>query len=344
MPDTNSPAMSPVEIEQGFSQLLTTQFMDVGADEEQDQQVAVDEGTDTTDELGATDAEDSEVVDDAEQVDDDESATDEPEFVLDLKVNGEDIRITDRAEAVKLAQLGKHFTQRNEAVIQRERQAEALEIEAAKARDQYAAYLPEIEAYLANPLGEAPKREAFTDELSYYKAKDKYIADKERVDTLRAERDRVAREQQEQRDRQLERWVREQDQRVLAEIPEWHDQAVMRAETQAMTEYALRAGISQQALQNPLLVRDAAFVKILRDAMRFQQVQTKGATEVKKVQTRVAPPGPAKAPGEGVSRRRKELEARAKSGKVDDVAPAMGHLMGRILEIQQTTNNRKRQR
>jgi hypothetical protein len=108
-------------------------------------------------------------------------------------------------------------------------------------------------------------------------------------------------------------------------------------------EYALGVGISQQALQNPLLVRDKAFVQILRDAMRYQQVTEKGATEVKRVQTQVAAPGPAK-PGETVSRRRKELETRAASGKVDDVAPAMGHLAARILEIQRETNNRNRKR
>lgn len=339
MPDTQTAPMSPVAIEQGLTQLLTTQFGVSAGEKKQDkqkavQQVATDEGTDTTDELGATDAEDLEVVADADAVEGDEPATDEPEFALDLKVNGEDIRITDRAEAVKLAQLGKHFTQRNEEVIRLRNEVEQREAEAIKLRDQYAAYLPEIEAYLANPLGERPKREGYQDELSYLKADKQWAEAQERVGALKAERQRVAQEQAQQRDAAIARWVREQDQLVLAAIPEWHDPAVMRQDTQAMAEYARKVGISDQALQNPLLVRDKAFVTLLRDATRFQQMQAKGATEVKKVQTQVAAPGAAKPAGETVSRRRKEIESKAKSGRVDDIAVGMTHVVGRLLDIQ----------
>jgi hypothetical protein len=330
--------MSPVEIERGLGGLLATQFY--GASDPKE--VAPQEVAETTDELGNTMPEDSEVATEAEAESDDEAAaTDAPDFALDLKVNGAEHRITDRAEAIKLAQLGMHFTQRNEEVLQLRRQVEEREAEATRIRDQYATYLPEIEAYLANPLGDAPKREAFADELSYYKAKDQYVAAQERVQAVKAERQRVMQEQQQQRDAAIARWVRDQDQAILTAIPEWNDPSVMRAETQAMTEYALRAGISQQALQNPLLVRDKAFVAILRDATLYQQLKAQGATEVKRAQSPVAAPGAAKPVGETVNRRRKELETRAKSGKTADVAPAMSQLMGRVLELQNATNNRK---
>ena len=335
--------MSPVEIERGLGGLLATQFF--GASDPTKEEVAPQEVAEPTDELSDTTLEDSEVATEAEAEGDDEAAaTDEPDFVLDLKVNGVEKRITDRAEAIKYAQLGMHFTQRNEEVLQLRRQVEEREAEATRLRDQYAASLPEIEAYLANPLGEAPKRDAFPDELSYYKAKDQYTAALERVQAVKAERQRVEQEQRQQRDAAIARWVKDQDQAVLTTIPEWNDPNVMRAETQAMTEYALQAGISQQALQNPLLVRDKAFVQILRDATLYQQIKAKGATEVKRVQSPVAAPGAAKPVGETVNRRRKELEARAKSGKVDDVAPAMSQLMSRVLEIQNATNNRKPKR
>lgn len=317
--------LSPVQIEKGLGSLLATQYLDASDGTERKDEVADGnaEGTETTDELAATDGETS-------------------EFLLDLKVNGKEHRITDRAEAIKYAQLGMHFTQRNEAVIQRERQAEEREAEAVRYRDQYAGFLPEIEAYLANPLGPAPTRDKFPDDLSYYKAKDAHAEALKGVEGLRAERQRVDREQQEQRNKAMERWVREQEQAILTAIPEWNDTAVMRAEGQAMTEYALRQGISQQALQNPLLARDKAFILILRDAMRFQQVQSKGATEVKRVQATTAAPGTKPAAGETVNRRRKELETRAKSGKTADIAPAMGHLLARTLELQQKPKQKQR--
>lgn len=341
MPDT---PMSPVQIEHGLGQLLATQH-GLGASADPEEVADTEEVTDAGDELGL-EAEDSEAVDDAEDEGDDEAAaTDEPEFALDLKVNGEEHRITDRAEAIKLAQLGMHFTQRNEAVIQRERQADERIAEANRARDQYAAYLPEIEAYLANPLGERPKRDAYQDELSYLKADKQWAEAQENVQAARAERQRVEQEQAQERQQALQRWARDQDQALLAELPEWHDRQVRQQETQKMLAYAREMGISDAALQNPLLVCDKSFVMILRDAMRYRQVTEKGATAVEKVRTTEAAPGPAKrGDGATVSRRRKEIESRASSGKIDDIAPGMGQVMGRILELQHSSNNRTRKR
>jgi len=324
---------SPVQIEQGMGNLFATQFF-AGADEPKAGPQETDEIEAPADTTGEQVEIEAEAGEEAPEGDETTEATDEPAFALDLKVDGEEVRITDRAEAVKLAQLGKHFTKKNEALIQEKQAFETERKETRELRSRYAEALPQVEAFLKMPLGEPPKREAFPDELSYLKADKQHREALAGVENVRAEWQRVQQEQQAEQAEALKSWVAQQDELVLAAIPEWTDPTVRQSEGRAMAEYARKVGISEQALQNPLLVRDKAFVLLLRDAMRYQQVQAKGATEVKRVQTPVAAPGAKPAAGESVSRRRKEIESRAKSGKVDDIAVGMGHLVAKALELQ----------
>lgn len=333
MPEQSAP-MSPVEIEKGLSNLLATQFLDASED---------DAGTDEIEARADTTGEqaDIETADETPEGEEQAEATEVEEFALAIKVDGEELQITDRAEAVKLAQLGKHFTKKNEALIQEKQAFESERKETRELRSRYAEALPQVEAFLRMPLGEAPKREAFPDELSYLKADKQFREAQQGVENVRAEWRRVQEEQAKEQAEALRAWVNDQDQQLLSAIPEWTDNAVKASEWRAMEAYAVSKGVNPQALQNPLLVRDKAFVLMLRDAMRYQQVQTKGVTEVKRVQATTAAPGP-KPVGDTASRRRKEIEARTKSGKTADIAPAMAHLMARTLELQHTNDNKRK--
>lgn len=335
MSDASAQTMSTVEIEQGLGAWFATQHM--GADPASEVAEA-EEVTDEPVEAAAENAGQAETEDVTEETETEAEATDEPEFLLDLKVNGKERRITDRAEAIRLAQLGLASTERFEEASRLERQANEIAAEATRLRDQYAAYLPEIEAFLANPIGEPPKREGFPDELSYYKAKDAYAEQLARVQAVQAERQRIAKEQHEERQKALAKWVEEQDRAILAELPEWHDTSVRESEAREMLEAAKRYGISDAALQNPLLVRDKAFVLMLRDAMRFRKAAEAGATEVKKIPARDAKPGSGPQP-QPRDRRRKELMAQAKAGD----ARAQEALLGQLIERQsQLTQRTKR--
>lgn len=340
MSDASAP-MSQVDVEKGMGAFLATQY-DLGAGTATEAvEVADEEANDVTEDAADGNAGQAETDDDAEETENEAEATAEPEFLLDLKVNGKERQITDRAEAIRLAQLGLASTERFEEASRIERQATEIAQEATKARDQYAAYLPEIEAFLANPIGEPPKRDAFPDDLSYYKAKDAYAEALGRVQAVQAERQRLATEQQAESQKKLVRWVEEQDRALLAELPEWHDNAVRESEAREMLEAAKRYGITDAALQNPLLVRDKAFVLMLRDAMRYRKAADAGAAEVKKAPARDAKPGSGPQP-QPRDRQRKEIEKRAQSGKTADVAVAMGHLMARQFELDKAQTRKGR--
>jgi hypothetical protein len=340
MSDDGSAPMSQVDVEKGLGAFLATRYnLGAGAATEV---AEPEEVNDVTEEAAVADGQ-AETENVAEETETEAEAPAEPEFLLDLKVNGKERQITDRAEAIRLAQLGLASTERFEEASRLVSQAEEREREATRHRDQYAAYLPEIEAFLANPIGEPPKREGFPDDLSYYKAKDAYADALGKVQAVRAERERLAKEQQAEGQRKLERWVQDQDRALLAELPEWHDTSVRESEAREMLEAAKRYGISDAALQNPLLVRDKAFVLMLRDAMRYRKAADAGAAEVREAPTTGAKPGsgPQVQPRD---RQRREIEKRAQSGKTADVAVAMGHLMARKLELDKQAQNARKGR
>lgn len=326
MPDNDRPKSSH-EIAQGLGALLATREAPARAEEPADEPVVEDTDVPEIED----DGEEQEV-----ETDEEPEATEVEEFALDLKVNGVDYRITDRAEATKLAQLGKHFTQKNEALIQREQAFEAERQSVTEVRQRYAEALPQIEAYLANPLGEPPAEKDFKDRASYLEAKDAYSETLGKVQAVRAEMQRVQAEQAEEHQRQLAKWAEAEEQHTLAAIPEWIDAHTRQTDVQQMQEYAHGIGMPQQVLQSPQLVHATWFRVLLRDAARYQKSAERGSTEVKKVQTKEAAPGTgSEARTQGKSKRLREHRQRIKNsgGRVEEAAPVMDALLQRQRQL-----------
>ena len=329
--------MSPTEVRQGLNSLMDTLR---GAPTEE-----LEEVPDTAEALvdEQAEVESDEVVEDeeADEVEDEDAAsTDEPEFSLALKVDGEDYLVTDRDEATRLAQLGKHFTKKNEALIAREQALEHTRAEVTKTQDQYVGALDELVGYLENPLGESPDERDFDDRQSYLEADRMYRQAHQAVQDAKAERDRVLSERTQQQQEQMTKWRQEQIQQAADKVPDWNDPGTWQAERESMREYAQSIGYTPQELHVSLdqLVVDHRQLLVLRDAMRYRRAQAAGAAEVKRTKTKEAAPGAGtEARSDGSTRRRKELHKRVQAGDKEAQVTAAGALLERQRQLNRQT-------
>lgn len=324
------------EIAEGLGSIL----MATTPDEEPEassEEVEPEEAPEAPDEAEAP--EDEEVVDeqaevededevDAEDVEAEPEATEDDAFSLDLVVNGEEYTVTDRAEAQKLAQLGKHFTNLREQQVKREQEIEQEQAQLQQERSRYAQALPVLEKFLTAPLGDPPDPSQFDDQAQYLFAKDQYNEQLQNVQAVRAEMQRVQQETAEQQKAAFEKFREHHARQLEQKLPEWSDPKVRATESKDIQDYGLAMGLTEEELGN---LADHRFVLILRDAMRYRQAKEAGQKKVgkKKPKTKDAAPGSGKASVDTQGRRyRKAREAiRKRGGKPQDVAPLMGALL-----------------
>lgn len=329
MADAEGP-MSTMDVAKGLGSVMATLRGGAPADEPEE----------TPDEVEALDNEQADTEPDDEAADEleDESdeSTDEPEFSLSLMVDGEDYLVTDRDEATRLAQLGKHFTKKNEALIEREQVVERERAEVAQTREQYVAALDDLIGYLEAPIGDAPDERDYTDRANYLEADKAYNQALQAVQATKAERERVRREQAEQQNTALAKWRTEQIQAAAAKVPDWSDTETWTTEREAMREYAQSVGYTAQELSVSLdqLIVDHRQLLVLRDAMRYRRAAEAGATEVKKTRSKEAAPGSgAETRTDGTTRRRKELTKRVRAGDKEAQLAAATSLIERQKQL-----------
>ncbi len=82
------------------------------------------------------------------EVDEEDVSPAQPNFeAVTIVSDGKEYTVEDRDEAIRLMQLGKTFTQRNEGLKAREQELEPIRADLTQQRDQYAAVLPEPEVF-----------------------------------------------------------------------------------------------------------------------------------------------------------------------------------------------------
>ena len=189
-------------------------------------------------------------------------------------------------------------------------------------RDQYAAALPQLEQVIQMGVGQEPREEQYSSRSDYLYAKDQFATHMQQLGAVQQERARVQQQQMYEQEQQLAQWRESQASALRDKLPEWSDQKVQTDEQGNIADYARGVGFSDEELAT---VFDHRMVLVLRDAMKFRQLQTTGRRKAKKAKTKAAAPGSGDS---GIrSRPDKALRARAASGTVDDIAPLMGQLL-----------------
>jgi hypothetical protein len=256
-----------------------------------------------------------------EQDEGEEEAEEPPKYRV--KAAGEEKEVT-LDELIKSYQLGTDYTKKSQAVAEERKavEAERQRIEEARyLRDQYAERLQVIEQM----LNQQPETENLdylkeTDPIGYAVKVAELSQREKQLAQVQAERQRIAMQQDQERQEQLGHVIQAEARKLAEAIPEYADPQKGEVARRELREFGQKLGFSEQELSG---VYDSRQVLTLWKAMQYDKLQSAKPGITKKVNE--AP----KVMKSGVSQPRdasdemKKLKARAKqTGRVADAAKA----------------------
>ena len=256
-----------------------------------------------------------------EQDEGDEEAEEPPKYRV--KAAGEEREVT-LDELIKSYQLGTDYTKKSQAVAEERKavEAERQRIEEARyLRDQYAERLQVIEQM----LNQQPETENLdylkeTDPIGYAVKVAELSQREKQLAQVQAERQRIAQQQEQERQEQLGQVIQAEARKLAEAIPEYADPQKGEIARRELREFGQKLGFTEQELAG---IYDSRQVLTLWKAMQYDKLQSAKPGITKKVNE--AP----KVMKSGVSQPRdgndemKKLKARAKeTGRVADAARA----------------------
>ena len=256
-------------------------------DSTQEQPEAVEEQTEVVEEVEEEEAEtEVEFEDETEEEAEEESEVEgiEEEQTFTIKAAGEEKEVT-LDELKKSYQLGSDYTKKTQEVAEQrkviEQEAKAI-IEARKVRDDYQTKLQAIEQFLTgtndNPAELAAMKE--NDPVGYAVKVAEMTEKKEQLQTIQAERARLAQEQQTESQAQMQKFV-EQEQIKLAEsLPEFSDKTKGEQVRNDIRSYGKKMGFTDNELSQ---VYDSRHVLVLHKAAQYDKLMAGKAGVKKKV-------------------------------------------------------------
>jgi hypothetical protein len=256
-----------------------------------------------------------------EQDEGDEEAEEPPKYRV--KAAGEEKEVT-LDELIKSYQLGTDYTKKSQAVAEERKavEAERQRIEEARyLRDQYAERLQVIEQML-NQQPEAENLDYLkeTDPIGYAVKVAELSQREKQLAQVQAERQRIAQQQDQERQEQLGHVIQAEARKLAEAIPEYADPQKGEVARRELREFGQKLGFSEQELAG---IYDSRQVLTLWKAMQYDKLQSAKPGITKKVNE--AP----KVMKSGVSQGRdgneelKKLKAKARqTGRVADAAKA----------------------
>jgi len=252
-----------------------------------------------------------------------EGTEDEPKQPVSyrVKINGQEVEVPLPELLAGYSRTADYTRKTQELAAQRKQHEQELAAVRAE-RQEYAQSLAKLRAALesveAEPDWARLRQESPEEFAATYAAWQQH---KERLAAVEAEQRRVHDLQQQELQRQLAEYVKQEQEKLLAAIPEWKDSKVATAEKQALVEYAQGLGFTDEELAQ---VVDHRAVTLLRKAYLYDKQQAAKPLAQKKVAA-----AKAVAPGSGGQFRRQTSEATkakqrlAKTGRVKDAAAVL---------------------
>jgi hypothetical protein len=272
-------------------------------------------------EANESEAESEESYDESEVEQEEAEEQEEPQKFR-VKAAGEEREVT-LDELIKSYQLGTDYTKKSQAVAEERKavEAERHAVQEAKAlRDQYAQRLEMMEQML-RPQDETENLAYLkeTDPIGYSVKVAEMVERDKQLNAVRAERERIAQQQEQERQQNLQRMVAEESQKLVAAVPEFADPTKGEALRKDIRSFGKSLGFSDQELAS---VYDSRAVLTLYKAMQYDKLMASKPEVTKKVAQapKVMKPGVAQS-RDTASEELKKLKARAKqSGRVADAA------------------------
>lgn len=264
---------------------------------------------------------------DGEQPDEDEAEEEEDKPpVFTVKVDGKNVEVT-LEELQKGYSREADYTRKTQQVSE-ERRAFQAEAELVRTeRQQYAQLLGSLQAQLQQNA--APKldmdRLYSEDPIEWVRQKE-LARDAEKVHAaIQSERQRLSHIQAQEQYQSMQAHLAQQQDAMLKAIPEWSNPDKAKAEKTLLIEWGQKLGFSSDELKN---IFDHRAVVALRKAALYDQMMTKRGNIRPAVNNGPKPAKPGAAGRmDNVTDARRSQQRLAKTGRVNDAASAIEHLL-----------------
>lgn len=271
-------------------------------------------------------AEDEEQSDETEDQDD---AEEQPATVT-VKVDGKELQVT-QDELVRGYQREADYTRKTMEIGEVRKAVEAEKSTASAKRTEYETALGQLETFWSNTG--LPDDDSDIAHLRYADPAEwaAQMAERgslrhqaqQRSAAIKAERERIAQERMEEERGAQEARAKEEADKLKAALPDWADPAKAAADTKMIAKYAEERGITPAELGE---LQDHRLVLVLRDAAKYRALQAK-KPEVQKALDAPKPARPGSMSKPAVSDLTRSKQRLAKTGRVEDAAAALMHLI-----------------
>ena len=303
--------------EQGQAELDETQPAE---ESEEDLEAAASE----EDESGVEDAPDEETSEEQSEEEEETEEGEQPQ-TFTVKVDGKEVSVT-LDELQKGYSRTQDYTRKTQQIAEVRKQAEQ-ETQAVRAeREQYAQLLGALQAQLQSSEPQVDLERLYhEDPIEWVRQKEVMRERQEKLGAIQSEQQRLSQVSQYEQQRAMEAQLASQQEALLAALPDWKDPKKAKAEKALVIESAKAAGFTDEDLKS---VYDHRLVLLLRKAALFDQMVSKrqGIKPVVNNGPRTAKPGAAGR----VSTTTESVRAKqrlAKTGRIDDAASAIEHLL-----------------
>ncbi len=332
LPFEREAGKSPAETRKGILDALESEH----ASDEPGTEEPTDDAGDEPDESESDEEEIEEASDEDEPEDGEESEDEdeepESEPVYEVKVNGKTEKVSLR-EALDGYQRQSDYSRSWQALADEKKQFQAEATQVRQARDQYAERLEALALTLKDTQPKEPDWDKLRAEnpTEYAVQRADFARFKEKQAEVEAEQRRVHGERLADWNKEQEKLLQAETEKLLGAIPEWKDETKASADKAKLVDYATGTlGYSNEELANMM---DHRALLVIRKAMLYDEGQTKGKDKIRdkvKPAAVVLKPGhrersPERGPKSAVKRARQTLR---KTGRTEDAAAYIATLLG----------------
>jgi hypothetical protein len=267
-----------------------------------------------------------------EQVKAEETQPPEPEDGIEIEVDGKPVKLTkaELAEAIKGQMRQSDYTKKTMEVAEQRKEA-TKEIEQARyQRDQYQSALQQQAQTLQALMGEQNKVDwnqlLDSDPVEYLKQKNLFEQRQAALQQNIQQQQFIAQQRQAEENENRSRYLSQQQNDLLAKLPEWKDEGKAKAEKSALAKYLTDFGYASDEVAQ---ISDHKAVILARKAMLYDQMVSKAQASAKKVENlprRVERPSVSDA-SPNLDKRNAQYQRLAKSGRAEDAAALLSNFL-----------------
>lgn len=269
----------------------------------------------------------------AEATEEIEEAPAEDDEGVTIEVDGKHVKLSkaELAEAYKNGLRQSDYTKKTMEVAEQRKQAQAELQKAAQERQVYAQNLQKVQAQLEGTLQEYQNvdwdRLLQEDQTAYLQHRRIFEERQAAFARNAQELNHVEQLQAAEMQKAQQAFLAQQQEELLAKLPEWKDQAKAKAESQAIANYLINGlGFEPNQVSS---IQEHRFIVLAREAMLYRAMMDKANAASKKVQAapqKVLKPSVGESPA-NLDKRSQAMKQLSRTGRVEDAAGLFAQIL-----------------